>query len=107
MRLKKLANGPLACALSCGLICGTLAAGACAHRSDYRLPVESSPAVASGQSHGGAALPPPPPPAKRGVIVPGDPASGTTQLGAGATDLDSHTGTSGTRVTPGSSDGAH
>ena len=88
---------------ACVLICAALAASACAPRSSYQLPVESPPALAAGTSDAGAALPPPPAPARRGVIVPGDPA----QVGTGSSQLETHTGTSGTRVTPGSSDGNH
>ena len=87
------------------LLGGLLAAGACAQRA-YQLPVNSPPAAATRTSDSGNALPPPPPPSRRGVIVPGDPSSGTGQLGAGAGEGQTRTGTSGTRVTPGSSDGA-
>lgn len=42
-----------------------------------------------------------PPSKKKEVMVPGDPASGTTGLGPGAGGLETSTGTAGTRVNPG------
>jgi len=101
VRSSVLASGTLMGALLGGLLAG----GACAERS-YQLPVRSPPNAAAQSPDAG--LPPPPPPSRRGVILPGDPSSGTGQLGAGAGggDIPNQTGTSGTRVTPGSSDGA-
>ncbi|HET6146139.1 MAG TPA: hypothetical protein VFH68_01295 [Polyangia bacterium] len=96
------ASGPLLGALLGGL----LAAGACAQRSSYQLPAQSPAAATAGTTDSGNRLPSPPPPSRRGVILPGDPSSGTGQLGAGAGEAQTRTGTSGTRVTPGSSDGA-
>jgi len=100
VRINELANRPLLGAL----LIGMLAAGGCAERS-YQLPVQSPPAATAEARDGG--LPPPPPPSRRGVILPGDPSSGTGQLGSGAGmgEIPTQTGTSGTRVTPGSSDG--
>jgi hypothetical protein len=95
VRLSELANRPLVGAL----LVGMLAAVGCAERS-YQLPVQSPPAATAAARDG--VLPPPPPPSRRGVILPGDPASGTGQLGTGSGvgEIPTQTGTSGTRVTP-------
>lgn len=97
MRLIALAAAPLGLALSAVLI-----ESACAKRS-YQLPVQSPP-TASAQGPD-AGLPIPPPPSRRGVILPGDPGSGTAQLGPSSAGVEPHSGTSDTRAIPGSSDG--
>jgi hypothetical protein len=89
--------------LLCVLLGGALAFGACADRS-YQLPTENPSTVATGGYDAGTP-PIPPPSSKRGIIVPGDHASGTSRLGPTSSDLDTSTGTTGTRVNPGSSDG--
>ena len=98
MRWSASGIGPLACALGVLLV-----EGACAERS-YQLPVQSPPTASAGLADAG--LPPPPPPSRRGVILPGDPSSGTAQLGPNSTGVSPNTGTSGPRVTPGSSEGS-
>src|SRR5215471_13865769 len=75
---------------------------ACA-RQTYQLPAEAPPVVAADRPDGGP--PPPEPSSRRGIILPGDPASGTTRLGPESGDIDTHTGTTGTRLTPGGGDG--
>jgi len=77
-------------------------AHACAQRT-YQLPPDAPQILAADRPDGGN--PPTQPPSRRGIIVPGDPSSGTTRLGTQSTELETHTGTSGTRVQPGSSDG--
>ena len=72
--------------------------GACAQRT-YQLPPDSPPVVAADRPDGGT--PPVQPSSRKGVIVPGDPASGTTRLGPESSAIETHTGTSGTRVMPG------
>jgi len=97
VRLTALSLGPLVLALSTTLVGTTCAKPA------YQLPVGSPPGASAQAADAG--LPAPPPPSRRGVIMPGDPASGTAQLGPNSTGIEPHTGTNGTRVTPGSSEG--
>jgi hypothetical protein len=87
------------------LVLGLAAAVSACAKPSYQLPVQSPPAVASGGSDAGTTLPDPPRPARTGLIVPGDPSSGTGQLGAHSGEIETHTGTRGTRVVPGSNDG--
>jgi hypothetical protein len=82
---------------------GTIYLGGCAERT-YQLPPEAPSVIAADRPDGGN--PPPAAPSRGGIIVPSDPASGTTRLGAeGSGAIETHTGTTGTRVLPGSSDG--
>ena len=98
-----LALGGAICLLAGAPIALGLLLAGCAERT-YQLPPEAPSVAAGARPDGGN--PPPPASSRRGIIVPGDPASGTTRLGAeGSTTIETHTGTSGTRVFPGSSDG--
>ena len=86
-------------------LCGALPLAACATGA----PQQTSTDIPSGAPDGGYTMAPPstPAPSKKGVIVPGDPSSGTAGLGSGSGSLPSSTGTTGTRINPGggSSDG--
>jgi hypothetical protein len=84
------------------IACGASAFAACAQHT-YQLPLDAPPVVMSDRPDGG--LPPTQPPSRRGIIVPGDPASGTTRLGTEGSEMETQTGTNGTRVHPGGSDG--
>jgi hypothetical protein len=85
------------------VVLGAIYLGGCAQQT-YQLPPEAPSVIAADRPDGGN--PPPAAPSRRGIIVPGDPASGTTRLGGeGSSPIETHTGTSGTRVLPGSSDG--
>ncbi len=84
------------------VLAGAAGVGACAQRT-YQLPADAPPVVAADRPDGGR--PPRQPSSRRGIIIPGDPASGTTRLGADGTDIETHTGTNSTRVIPGGSDG--
>jgi hypothetical protein len=84
-------------AVAGAVLLAALAAGACAGRGD---PAPQTPASAAAEASDGGFVTAPP--ARRGVMVPGDPSSGTAAFGAGAGGLDTTTGTAGTRVNPGS-----
>jgi hypothetical protein len=92
----------------CGILlvmamAGTICLGGCAERT-YQLPPEAPSVIAADRPDSGN--PPVTAPSGRGIIVPSDPASGTTRLGAeGSAPIETHTGTTGTRVLPGSADG--
>jgi hypothetical protein len=79
-------------------ICGVLSLGACAS-SSRQASTEMLNSTNTAPDGGFTT----PPPSKKGVIVPGDISSGTAGLGqgAGSGNMESTTGTSGTRVNPG------
>ena len=92
--------------LSMVVLAGAVSVGACA-QSTYQLPADAPPVVVADRpaDRPDGGRPPLQPSSRRGVIVPGDPASGTTRLGTEGTEIETHTGTAGTRVNPGGSDG--
>jgi hypothetical protein len=84
------------------IVGGASAFTGCAQHT-YQIPPDAPPVVMSDRPDGGS--PPTGPPSRRGIIVPGDPASGTTRLGTEGSEMETQTGTNGTRVHPGGSDG--
>ena len=77
--------------------------GGCAGRSGQQ-PGTEMPSAATTTPNGSPVTPTPtstPSPSPKGVIVPGDPSSGTAGLGSGTGKVDTTTGTSGSRVKPG------
>lgn len=81
------------------IVCAPLAGALCSDGCAGRQPVTDRPIATETTPDGGFVSPAP---AQKGVIVPGDPASGTAGIGSGSGRLDTTTGTSGSRVKPGS-----